>query len=368
MLYQRGAKGNEVRKIQERLKELGFYEGLIDGDYGGGTETSVKAYQRASRLEVDGQVGPTTWKTLFDGAAIEEPGIYHKPLAFKCLALTGSIETSAPVPECFAGLSGDFDQMGISFGALQWNLGQGSLQPLLKEMNTKHSAVLRDIFDDHYAELASMLGEPLDEQVDWARSIQDPKARIVEPWRGLFKTLGRRPEFQDIEVRTADSLYQRALVLCREYGLRTERAVALLFDIVVQNGSIKPVVKEQITRDRAALPPSGDVMADEAATLRIIANRRAEAANPRWMEDVRTRKLMIANGVGTVHGAQYDIQTQYGIGLRPADELAASGGARKSRALTRESATRSTRKRSAGSTSTSQGSKKPVPGRRRRRS
>jgi hypothetical protein len=38
------------------------------------------------------------------------------------------------------------------------------------------------------------------------------------------------------------------------------------------------------------------------ARLRIFANRRAEAANPKWVEDVRMRKLTIANGQGTAAG------------------------------------------------------------------
>ena len=40
----------------------------------------------------------------------------------------------------------------------------------------------------------------------------------------------------------------------------------------------------------------------EVARLRIFANRRAEAANPKWVEDVRMRKLTIANGQGTAAG------------------------------------------------------------------
>jgi len=49
--------------------------------------------------------------------------------------------------------------------------------------------------------------------------------------------------------------------------------------------------------------------------MRIIANRRAAAANPAWVEDVRARKLTIANGQGTVHGNFYNLQEQHGIDL-----------------------------------------------------
>jgi hypothetical protein len=51
--------------------------------------------------------------------------------------------------------------------------------------------------------------------------------------------------------------------------------------------------------------------------LVIIANRRAEAAKKRWLEDVRTRKLTIARGEGKVHGMHYQLEIQYGIGLTP---------------------------------------------------
>ena len=56
----------------------------------------------------------------------------------------------------------------------------------------------------------------------------------------------------------------------------------------------------------------------KVARLRIIANRRAEAAHPRWMEDVRARTLTIANGEGTVHGRCFSLKEQYGIRLKAA--------------------------------------------------
>jgi hypothetical protein len=54
----------------------------------------------------------------------------------------------------------------------------------------------------------------------------------------------------------------------------------------------------------------------EVARLQSIANRRAEASSAQYVEDVRVRKLTIANGSGTVHGMSYDLENQFGIGLR----------------------------------------------------
>jgi hypothetical protein len=147
------------------LKESGYYHGPIDGDFGGGTESAVKAFQRSKGLTSDGIVGAETWKHLFAAEEIPVPKIHRKPMAYRCLALTGSFETNAPIPDCFAGLSGDFDGQGLSLGALQWNLGQGSLQPLLKEMGKKHPKILKEIFDEHYPSLRVMLKAERQEQL-----------------------------------------------------------------------------------------------------------------------------------------------------------------------------------------------------------
>ncbi len=77
-VYRIGSKGDEVRKIQERLQASGFYKGPIDGDFGGGTEAAVKRFQKANGLTADGIVGPITWKTLFNEKILEPP-ILEKP-------------------------------------------------------------------------------------------------------------------------------------------------------------------------------------------------------------------------------------------------------------------------------------------------
>ena len=328
-LYRRGSKGEEVVRIQTRLKELSLYLGPIDGDFGGGTESAVKSFQKSTGLTPDGIVGPESWAGLFPQETIPTPSIAQNSVAHRCLALTGAFETDAAPPDCFAGLTGDFDGQGLSFGVLQWNLGQGSLQPLLLEMSEKHRDVLERIFDDQYPILLAMLESPdREEQLAWARSIQDPNRLVLnEPWRGLFKTLGRTDECQQIEVEHSRQLFESALTLCQEYGIRSERAAALMFDIRVQNGSISPLVKAQIMQEFKRLGPSNSSDEAEVTRLRIIANRRAEAAKPRWIEDVRARKLTIAQGKGIVHGNHYDLQEQYGIRLQPFDQtLAAAAG------------------------------------------
>jgi hypothetical protein len=185
-------------------------------------------------------------------------------------------------------------------------------------MDQRHTEILKEIFDESYPVLAAMLKADREEQLVWARSVQDLRRFVLhEPWRGLFKTLGRHEEFQKIQLKAAGHIYQSALELCEAYGVWSERAVALMFDIKVQNGSISELVKAQIQQDFRRLQQVEDWEAEEVAHLRIIANRRAEAAHPPWVEDVRARKLTIANGEGIVHGNPYNLEEQYGIGLRP---------------------------------------------------
>lgn len=64
-IYKIGSKGDGVKKIQERLKALGYYKKAIDGDFGKETEAAVKVFQKEKNLSVDGIVGQITMNALF---------------------------------------------------------------------------------------------------------------------------------------------------------------------------------------------------------------------------------------------------------------------------------------------------------------
>ncbi|HHG74542.1 MAG TPA: peptidoglycan-binding protein [Persephonella sp.] len=314
-LYKIGSTGKEVVKIQKKLKKLGYYHGPIDGIFGGGTYSAVKNFQRDHNLKVDGIVGEKTWEALFQ-KNIPNQSIKKKPLIYRCMALTGTFETGKDFPECFAGISGDFDGQGMSLGVLQWNFGQGSLQPLLKEMLSKHRNLMEKIFNEYLTVLETVLKLDRESQLEFLRSIQHPvKHFIYEPWRGMFKSLCRTEEFQKIQIKHAQDLFEKALDLVKDFNLWSERAVALMFDIKVQNGGIRDITKKQITVEIEKIPETNrnDL---EVKKMVIIANKRAEASNPRWIEDVRSRKLCIAYGKGYVHGIEIDLENQYGIRLK----------------------------------------------------
>ena len=55
-----GSRGEEVRRVQTKLKSLGLYTGSVDGIYGTGTQKAVRQFQKNCGLTVDGIAGPKT--------------------------------------------------------------------------------------------------------------------------------------------------------------------------------------------------------------------------------------------------------------------------------------------------------------------
>jgi hypothetical protein len=319
--YRLGSMGPEVTRIQARLTALGHYGGAPDGRFGGATESAVLAFQQKRRLSADGAVGPKTWRALFAAEAVPEPEIAVRSLAYRCLALTASFETGAPPPECFCIVAGDFDGQGISFGALQFSLGPGRLGELVKRLDARDRRVIDEVFHGHATDLRRALGSERRQRLAWARSIQDPaRHRLHEPWRGLFKALGRRSECQEVQVELAQKTYDGALALCRDYGLWSERGVALMFDVIVQNGSISRAVRTQIRADFASLRAEREEL--EVAKMLSVARRRAAVCKPEWVHNVRVRKSAIAQGEGRVQGRMIDLAADYGIRLVAVPELA----------------------------------------------
>ena len=101
MLLKNGSKGDDVKKLQEKL-------GLTaDGAFGPGTEAKVKAWQAANGLTADGLVGAGTWAKMFGSAPAAAPvAATAAPVAipassFKLEALRGHIPDSviAQIPD-----------------------------------------------------------------------------------------------------------------------------------------------------------------------------------------------------------------------------------------------------------------------------
>jgi len=62
-----GSKGEDVRRLQQELKDKRYYSGSVTGSFGAKTRDAVRDYQRKNKLKVDGVAGPTTQSRLFGG-------------------------------------------------------------------------------------------------------------------------------------------------------------------------------------------------------------------------------------------------------------------------------------------------------------
>jgi hypothetical protein len=267
-------------------------------------------------------------------AAMGGGGLGEEPLEERVLALTASFETGLGFPGCFGEVAGNFDGQGISFGALQWNIGTGSLQPILQHMREEHDPVVQKVLSaPARTSLYRMLDLPSRaEQLEWARSIQltnvNSRGRTVwvvnNVWKDALRALGTSKEMIELQVAEVLNRYQIALANCAHYGLWSERAVALFFDINVQNGKVDVAgAGDRIRADIAEIDTKLQDGEKEVKKMLIVARRRAEVSRPDWRNDVLARKETIANGSGSVHERPYDLANDFALTLKPVPGLKA---------------------------------------------
>ena len=59
-----GSQGEQVKEVQRRLKQWGYYNGSVDGVFGVATRAAVIAFQKKNGLTADGIVGKATFEAL----------------------------------------------------------------------------------------------------------------------------------------------------------------------------------------------------------------------------------------------------------------------------------------------------------------
>ena len=64
VLSRYGSRGDEVKQIQTKLKNWGYYNGSVDGIYGSKTVEAVKYFQRKNGLTADGIAGTKTLSAM----------------------------------------------------------------------------------------------------------------------------------------------------------------------------------------------------------------------------------------------------------------------------------------------------------------
>lgn len=107
-----GSTGDDVLRVQQRLMDLGYTVGDLDGYYGSVTEAAVRAFQQNNSLYADGWVGPFTAEVLFGSSAVR---------ASDSASGTTSTEGLSDVQKAARAV---LDQVGYDlYAAYQWSVG-----------------------------------------------------------------------------------------------------------------------------------------------------------------------------------------------------------------------------------------------------
>jgi len=303
--FSKGCRGSIVVRLQQALQQQGLAPPVLanftDGDYGEKTATAVRSLQKARALAESGEIDAPTWR-----AALNEP----VPTLFeRALQLTADFEGHG-----FGLAQGNFDGAGITWGIIGFTLAGGELPRVLDEIDHRAPGLVDQAFCELAPVWRGVLAKPDPERIAWADSISigAGKARLPPAWVQAFARLGALPVTQQVQIDTARHKYfEPALRSAQQLGLSTERGIALCFDTHVQSGSIKPSVFQAATSF-----PTG---ATEGDRLPLIAQAIAAAVTrAQYRADVLARRMCIATGLGTVHGAAYKVAS-WGLGLFPAD-------------------------------------------------
>ena len=261
----------------------------------------------------------------------------------KAIAITSTLETGKR--GSFYGLSGDFDGMGLSFGLVNWTIGTGSLQPLLRDFAKAHPDRWLATFGTDAQRFLTLIqpqgAAAQKSQLAFAKSEMNQRCKIrhkgklvetfcvKEPWQTYFKKLAADREFQLIEVRYVRDLLDRARYFCELFGLRSERAFCFMFDAVSSHGKWWLTKKNKarveyrndaLKKKLAALASKrgGASALTERDKLEAVAETLRDTSSSRWAAKVYERKMWFLTGK---HRRAAEL-----AGLEPTDAAYASSG------------------------------------------
>ena len=88
-----GDKGNDVKLLQRRLAELGYYTGEVDGVFGNQTRRSVERFQYYQGLSVDGIAGKRTLTVLYESTEVVYAPVDVTPTPSPSAGSTAAVTT-----------------------------------------------------------------------------------------------------------------------------------------------------------------------------------------------------------------------------------------------------------------------------------
>ena len=101
-----GSKGNDVKKVKDKLVELGYLHASTKYTFGSDSVAATKRFQKDNNLKVDGIVGILTWNKLFVGENTSNPEqIPENPIDLSIIPPNISRAKAAKIAADLAGVS-----------------------------------------------------------------------------------------------------------------------------------------------------------------------------------------------------------------------------------------------------------------------
>jgi hypothetical protein len=254
------------------------------------------------------------------------------------VAITPGFETSG---DPYKGVSGDFDRMGISCGALQWNIGSDSLQPMVRAVGRE--VVLRTM-PRHGPEMwqacTGTVAAGLKIVRTWQAGVK-LKAVPRSELRALMGSVEMRKQ-QDKRIdAVAATAHRAATSWARDIGQGqpTKRTFCWFFDLTTQNGGLEGLTPAKVKAFIAANSPDkvDDLICDflagvkgngghakdaranasswrnqaagEKLTLLCASYLRSMTSKAEWRHVVINRKATIAMGRGRVNSTDWNFSS-----------------------------------------------------------
>lgn len=278
-------------------------------------------------------------------------------------ALALNVTSSFEGRQSWSALAGDSDQMGLSLGLIQQNLGSGTLQPLLHKNRSQFNLRMKSYFSrEHWGLINEMLDgwlqrlspqsnlslqtlqelsilqglestegplfppsskplSDLDEAVNgqlvplaiasndevlWARRNILSGQTVKSDWKAEFQAMAASSEYKNIQFKEAMKLHLKTEKYRDFFGFLSLQSYLFLFDVVVQNGGFN---ESHLAKFNSYLKNTPN--ATELAKLRKLLEIRLVSVRPQYVQDVTARKMTILTGQGSVHGQNRNLNKEY---------------------------------------------------------
>ena len=156
--------------------------------------------------------------------------------AHKIKELIVKLETGVDTLNPYAKMTGNGDGMYMSLGICQFNLGQNTLQEILKNMNTNYPKVIRQVMGVYYDEIIELCNtsKNFDAQI-----INEYITEGYERHKNLV-LLCETQEFQKIQDDYFEAYIYQAARRCNisRYNFKSDRSLAIMIDTAIQHGAL----------------------------------------------------------------------------------------------------------------------------------